>query len=630
MKKIAIKLTAFLAAAVLLFGVAGCSKNSGKYENLGVDTMVHSDNPLKFAKQKLYSFDYSDFTVNESILKDQLEDGFAYYYNLDVDDVFYEYRKEVGLDTKGGNSLNYNTSNWYGTGRAIIGQWLSGLCRMYAYTGDQKFKDRADEYVSIMAECVAINPGTVFDPVHYGWEKTLTGLMDAYEFCGNQTAYELVDKCMQFGMDTLGESRLLGANGDEWYTISGPCYRAAEMLGNSSYMIFASSWEYMTFWDIFYNNEDLFTESIIDGTLVYKPDPANSNFPEFFHAYSHLNSIVCAMECYKYKGGDYYLQTGKNFRDFMVNREIFATGGYGPEFEHLMPEDRIVTALETRNDHTETQCNAYAGYRLNNYLINYTGNSTYGDWEERMMYNMTLATIPMTEKGNVMYYSDYNVNGARKTNRTESWTCCAGSRSMVLLELAKSMYFHDTKNVYVNLFNNSVLEWSRNGNDIRITQDTLFPKSDEIKVTVNVSKEEMFAVKFRIPEWVQSSISVSINGENVPVVADEEGWLVVKNNWKDGDEIIVRMPLSLHISKFDVELSPYVLMEGPIVLCAQTEFTNPADQVTADTLIGRLERIRPLEYKVKGASEDILFKPFYTYQEGELYYMYIKQSMEFI
>ena len=101
----------------------------------------------------------------------------------------------------------------------------------------------------------------------------------------------------------------------------------------------------------------------------------------------------------------------------MQNEEVMATGGYGPNYEHLMPKYRIIDALRTGHDSFETQCDTYAAFRLVKYLTRFTGEAQDGDWAEALFYNAVSATISMTDDGKVIYYSAYLMCGARKRIR---------------------------------------------------------------------------------------------------------------------------------------------------------------------------------------------------------------------
>ena len=142
----------------------------------------------------------------------------AYLLKLEPDRMMAYYRKRAGLEPK---AQGY--PGWDGDGRNltghIAGHYLSGVSLMYAATGDQRFKERADYLVKEMKEVQDKNgdgyigavdglrekfaevakgniKSTFFDlnglwSPWYTLHKTYAGLRDAYRFTGNRTALEL-------------------------------------------------------------------------------------------------------------------------------------------------------------------------------------------------------------------------------------------------------------------------------------------------------------------------------------------------------------------------------------------------------------------------------------------------------
>ena len=66
-------------------------------------------------------------------------------------------------------------------------------------------------------------------------------------------------------------------------------------------------------------------------------------YNEWFHAYSHLNSFNSALEAYQQTGKSYYLDATIKFYDWAEQTQKLATGGYGAEWEWLLPSDQLVS-----------------------------------------------------------------------------------------------------------------------------------------------------------------------------------------------------------------------------------------------------------------------------------------------
>ena len=335
-----------------------------------------------------------------------------------------------------------------------------------------------------------------------------------------------------------------------------------------------------------------------------------------------------------------------------------------------MPMSRLVTTLTTRTDHYETQCAGWAALRVAQNLLTLSGKAKYGNWIERLAYNSVNATIPMSPKAHVVYYSNYNMNGAIKLNRPIEATCCAGTRPLTVVQYGINIYFHDNNNIYVNLFTPSKVIWESRSGTVMLTQNTDFPYSDKNEFTVSVDNPRQFGIGIRVPGWLATpAMTARVNGRNVEGRV-EKGWFVIDRKWKDKDKLIVTMPMDFWLSILDKSQGrPTAVMYGPLVMafttpdstliksidrqCWETEGsiqsnpemekyaksdklwwtyeglieTNP-DKELLDVII--LKDIKnqvtqvsnKLEFQLK-ADKRCMLKPFMDYKEGELYYMYL-------
>ena len=141
-----------------------------------------------------------------------------YLLKLEPDRMMAYYRKRAGLQPKAEGYPGWDGDGKNLTGH-IAGHYLSGVSLMFAATGDQRFKERADYLVKEMKEVQDKNgdgylgavaglrekfaevakgniKSTFFDlnglwSPWYTLHKTFAGLRDAYRFTGNRTALEL-------------------------------------------------------------------------------------------------------------------------------------------------------------------------------------------------------------------------------------------------------------------------------------------------------------------------------------------------------------------------------------------------------------------------------------------------------
>lgn len=604
---------------------------------------------VKLAKSNvIQSFDFGDVQLLPGLMYDEFREIKDYFMGLSNDDMLYGLRIKEGIPNPPGKAIG----GWYELLNALtLPQWISAYSRMYAATGDAACREKAvflfDEWWKYYTK--AENRGDN--------DKWVIAMLDMYHYCGRGDALDKLNIYIMgaardgdnpvHGMDvyntralrdTIPAIRKFGDNSSEWYTAAWPLYLAYMQTGREPYKAFAGFWEYHEWWDLF----------ATDPVKPFTVTPVAGLNSEWVHAYSHVNSFNAAAEAYRVKGDAYYLNAMKNIYDWMQNYQNFATGGYGAELEHIMPMNRVVATLASRTDHFETQCGSWAALMLSQNLITLTGNAKYGNWIERLAYNAINATIPMTPETNVVYYSNYNINGASKLNRPIEGTCCAGTRPLTVIQYFINTYYHDDNNLYVNLFTPSTVSWKRNSSIIKLTQLTDFPYSDTTEFKISIVKPEKFGIGIRIPEWLSSPVTATVNGQHAEYKI-ENGWLILDRQWKNGDKLQMTMPMDFRLNVLDKgEGRPTAIMYGPLVMAfSSADYTlgsskynewwtyegmlakNP-DQKVLDgiDLKDIRNQLRPsgkkLEFRLSNNS-NILLKPFMNYGKGELYYMYLNR-----
>ncbi len=551
----------------------------------------------------LERFDYRDVRLTTGRLKSQLDEVTHQYLSIPDDDLLKGFRQRAGLPAPG-NDLGgwYSAGTWH-----AFGQYLSGLSRLYAATGEEACREKVVRLIDGWAETIAPD-GFFFykekpQGAHYVYEKMQAGLLDAYLFAGYDRALEYMARITEWAQKNLPQDRTYAQTGSEWYTLSENLYRAYEATGDQRYYDFAEFWEYTQWWDELREKRDIFKDHI------------------FHHAYSHLNTISGAAMAYRVKGDEKYLETAKNAWDFFVTDQIYITGGFGPA-EQVIPLDDKLLVTHTAHHNFEVQCGSWAGFKLSKYLIEFTGDGRYGDWIERLILNGIGASIPMSEDGRVMYYADYNCQYADKHNYNQGWTCCTGTRPQAVADYVNLLYFRGQDGVYVNYFEPSTVQWG----DVLLEQVGNFPEEPSTSIIVREGKGR-FTLAFRIPSWLAGEMTATVNGKPV-ATRSEKGWMKVTRRWEPGDTVEVTMPMSFWTKRLHPDHAyPVAMAYGPVALVVMTGSDPSYPQAFIDlehpgsNLIPAPE-LGKLMWRVKEHPEWIV-EGYYRAKEGERYHIYI-------
>ncbi|WP_052098572.1 beta-L-arabinofuranosidase domain-containing protein [Paenibacillus stellifer] len=124
-----------------------------------------------------------------------------------------------------------------------------------------------------------------------------------------------------------------------------------------------------------------------------------------------------------------------------------------------------------------------------------------------------------------------------------------------------------TRELYVNQYISSRLDWEEAG--IILIQQSELPAGDRTSFTLSVQDgvTSPLTLRFRIPSWAAGPIEADVNGHPEKLEA-ENGWAMLNKTWKDGDQIILRLPMTVTFSSLPD--APHVagFRYGPFVLSA--------------------------------------------------------------
>ncbi|MFA5066687.1 MAG: beta-L-arabinofuranosidase domain-containing protein [Candidatus Izemoplasmatales bacterium] len=577
--------------------------------------------------QAVHLFDYGDVTIEKGQFKAIFERDYQYYLSIKVEDMLYELRQHLGLDTQGGKTIADEKGSWFGLGGNVLGQWLQAYSRLYAATASKAAKDKADQLARGLMEVGEKSPILVDGTFMYFFEKYLRGFTDHYLFCNNDASLEFASTFLDHIMASdiyIHANKALGDNGPsseiEWYTIPESILHFAEIYEKNGrypekvekYREFAEKFAYRRYWDIFVKHDSIFRHT---------PEAGQNTL--YFHAYSHLNTFNSAAAFYRLQNDKSLLKSIKEFYRWMrLNQEI-ASGGYGCHLEWFMPRELMVSALREYHDSTETQCNSYAVYRLSNFLMETLGDAQYGHWPEKLFYNATLSSIPL-ENGHVMYYSDFCVKGGEKFLHQNTWTCCTGTRPLLLPELKRMIFYYDEESLFVNLFTPASVTYQ----GLTLTQSTQFPESSIVSFYFSGTPTSL-RLKIRKPEWMKDLPSFEQSGHFLPATLDQKGWIDLGIISGSSDPINMTITPSLNTTSIETAGDPdngvWALMAGPVMLAMANPDDAPGIPYPTDLKTDFHPGSKPMEFIYRDW-DNHPFKPFYVYPKGEHYRVYFNKK----
>ena len=609
----------------------------GLYANMLIAAESRTKLEAGDPKEIIQPFNYEGVHLLDGRLKKQFEQVRDFYFSLRDNDLLKGFRERRTGKWAPGKELG----GAYSENALSFGQWLGAFARMYKISGDTAIRDKAvylmDEWGKTLGDDGFFGP-TTQKPDHYRYDKMVGGLVDMYEYIGNENSLKYLAKITDWAEKNLDRSNPY-ALPTEWYTLSENLYRAYELTRDKRYFNFAKVWEFVDYWNLLAKGQSIFQS-------ILKTNPKH----ESYHAYSIVNSLSSAAMAYGVTGERHYLDTIINGYKFLKDTQLYATGGYGPEEQLVVPDGMPETLLGLRRGksnvdvrfHFETSCGSWAGFKLARYLQIFTGEAYYGDWIERLIYNGVGAMIPMNEYGMIMYGSKYHLLGAQKSLFTV-WFCCQGSLPLNVADYHNLIYYHDKGNLYVNLFVPSEVAWKGPDGLVTITQETQFPEKDSVHIHVKPKNPGKFGLKIRVPLWADRGIRIKINNEASETTTTPGKWASLERTWICGDTVTLQFDLSPRIEPMTGCVSPVAVLCGPVVMVASTARNDEAGipgegdlKFPADWLMSEDQKISfssspsikgPID-RSKQLHTNQVMRPFYDIRAGEYYRMYFQKARE--
>jgi DUF1680 family protein len=506
---------------------------------------------------KAKPFPMPDVRLLPSFWKAMAELNRSYLYSLPNERLAHNFRVNAGITSDADPLGGWEAPNCELRGH-YVGHYLSSCALVHASTGDVVIANKANDLVSMLAECQAKDgylsafPLELFDRLRkhqrvwapfYTYHKIMAGLIDMYEHTGNQQALEMATR-----MADWASAYAATFSDDEWQRVllveQGGMNEAAFNL----YAITGSA----KYRDLAYRFEH---------HKIFDPLAAGEDKLENNHANTNIPKVIGAARGYELTADERYRQVSENFYRIVTEHHAYCTGGTS-NGEMWHAADAIASQLGPA---AEECCCSYNMMKLARHLFGQNPDAKLFDYYERLLMNVRYGT--QDRNGMLMYYVPLQP-GMYKTFGTpfDAFWCCTGTGCEEYSKLTDSIYFHDDSTVFVNLFIPSTLNWKEQGLKLRMT--TKFPEDERITFTIDAAPSNRIALKIRIPYWATKGVTVSVNGEQDNSTASKSTYLTLDRTWKAGDVIAVDMPLTLHIDTSLDDKSVQAAMYGPLVLAA--------------------------------------------------------------
>lgn len=271
--------------------------------------------------------------------------------------------------------------------------------------------------------------------------------------------------------------------------------------------------------------------------------------------------------------------------DNLINKKYYVTGGIGSgeTSEGFGPNYSL------RNEAYNEACSSCAliffQWKLN---LAYHA-AKFADLYEETMYNALLGSLDLAGKN---FYYDNPLVEHKPRYPWHVCPCCVGNIPRTLLMVPTWTYVTSADGIYANLFIGSRIKVGRvAGTDVEMVQQTDYPWSGKVAITMNPKQTKRFTVFVRVPNRTTSELytptpelnglkSLLVNGQKVaPKI--QNGYAAIAREWKAGDKIELELPMEIQVIKADERIAAdrglIALRYGPLIYTIET-----ADQPKLD------------------------------------------------
>lgn len=517
--------------------------------------------------QKCQPFKMSEVHLLPSRFQENMKRDSAWMMSIPVNSLLQSFRNTSGAwsSREGGYMTVKKLGGWESLDcdlrGHITGHLLSAYAMLYAQTGSAAVKAKADSIVTGLAEVQQvygrggylsafaeglidrnIQGKAVWAPF-YTLHKIVQGMIDQYELCGNAKALEIAKGMGDWAynkLNPLSEETRKKMIRNEFGGFNEAMYELYALTKDEKYLWVAK---------YFYHKEKI--DPLKNGNNDLGTNHANTFIPK----------LLGEARNYEMFGAKDSRKAAELLFWTLVNDHAFVTGELSDK-EHLFKPSEQSKHL---SGYDGENCCTFNLLKLADHLFSWNPDSKIADYYERALYNHILGQQD-PETSMVCYFTPLQAGAYRLYSTKEnSFWCCVGSGFESHVKYASSIYFHSAKDLYVNLFIPSKLDWE----GTIFTQQTAFPQSSTTTFKVE-GKQRNFTLRLRYPSWT-TKMEVKVNGRKVKAVKGTDGYVAISRLWKAGDQVEVNFGMKLREESTKDDASKVALVYGPIVMAGKLD-----------------------------------------------------------
>jgi DUF1680 family protein len=461
------------------------------------------------------------------------------------------------------------------------GKWFTSAVLAYKYRPEPELKKVLDHAVDGLLKTQTPD-GYIgnYAPEHHleqwdiwGRKYTMLGLLDYYEVTNDKRSLAAARKVADHLIKEIAESDGMvvtkgNHRGMAASSVLEPIVKLYRFTKDEKYLNFAK--EIVREWET-PQGPQLISKAGVDVSKRFPLPKAWYGPQQGQKAYEMMSCYEGLLELYRITGDPAYKEavekTWKNIRDTEIN--VTGSGAseemwFGGRAKQTMP----VT-------HFQETCVTVTWIKLNQQLLRLTGEARYADEIERSYYNALLGSLNYDGSDWAKYTP---LMGQRLPGSGQcgmDMNCCnaSGPRGQFTLPLTTVM--GSASGLAVNFYiSGTYTVKSTGGKKVTAVQETDYPVSGKVRITLVLDRPTDMTVELRIPSWSAKN-DLRVNGQ---VVRDVEPgqYVALNKRWSANDVIELNLDMRGRVVMHGDSDRKFAAIErGPVVLARDSRLGGP-------------------------------------------------------
>lgn len=568
------------------------------------------------SSQYLMDAGLANVTLTDGYLENANAKTIDYLLFLDPEKFLYSWYVQAGLTpTTSSGYGGWERSSGTRFQGHFFGHYISALSQAYATTSDAQVKAQLLAKLTAAVDGVkrcqdawaAANPSSAgyVSPFplsalpsgrdgllvpFYNLHKVLAGLIDAHMYAPADVSVKALSVASGFGTWVKNYAGSLSNPGvilnTEYGGMNEALYELYSITENPDHKRAAE-----------YFDEVALFQQLANGQDVLNGKHANTTIPKLVGALKRYTVFMEDPDLYatlsqaEKDALPMYRTAAEKFWQIVIDDHTYANGAnshsehfHGPDTLYQFATNGVTTGYGENS--TAEGCNEYNMLKLSHALFAVTKDVKYADYYESTFINTILAS-QNPETGMVTYFQPQTSGYAKVFGtRLDQFWCDHGTGIESFTKLNDSIYFTDPKAVYVNQFRSSELRSA--AHNLRLTQTADVPASPTVNLTVSAldggAVAESTLLKLRVPSWVASAPTLTVNGQAQDVASlTKDGYVTLPV--AAGDEIVYSLHAKVTVDDGTENANWVAFKYGPVLLATELSRSNVNASYTAGVLV---------------------------------------------